>query len=181
VKAHPSELPEVLLLEPRVFADFRGDFHESWNDGVFRQATGLSVAFVQDNQSYSHRGVLRGIHYQLGRPQGKLVRVAHGAVLDVVVDLRRSSPRFGRWVSFELSAENHRQVWIPPGFGHGYLVLSESATCLYKTTEYWFADGDRAIRWNDPQLGIDWRVDRPPLLAARDAEAPLLAKADLFE
>lgn len=181
MKVRPSALPEVLLLEPQVFADFRGDFHESWNDAVFRQATGLSVAFVQDNQAYSHRHVLRGIHYQLGRPQGKLVRVAHGSVLDVVVDLRRSSPRFGCWVSFELSAENHRQVWVPPGFGHAYVATSDSAACLYKTTEYWFADGDRAIRWDDPDLAIDWRLHERPILAPRDAEAPFLAEADVFE
>ncbi len=181
MKVYPSELPEVLLLEPRVFADFRGDFHESWNEAAFREATGLSPVFVQDNQSYSHRNVLRGVHYQLQRPQGKLVRVAQGAILDVVVDLRRSSPRFGRWAAFELSAENHRQVWIPPGFGHGYVVRSESATCLYKATAYWFAAGDRAIRWDDPHLAIDWRLDAPPILAARDAEAPGLGEAEVFE
>jgi dTDP-4-dehydrorhamnose 3,5-epimerase len=180
MKAIPTELPEVLVLEPRVFADGRGYFFESWNERSFAQATGVDVRFVQDNHSYSRRSVLRGIHYQVVRPQGKLVRVVAGTVLDVAVDLRRSSPTFGRWVAVELGAENHRQLWIPPGFGHGFIVRSEAATFLYKTTEYWFAEHDRSLRWNDPQLGVDWRLDGEPILAPKDAGAPLLSEAEVF-
>jgi dTDP-4-dehydrorhamnose 3,5-epimerase len=180
VKVSPTELPEVLLLEPRVFSDDRGFFFESWNAKTFAEATGLTVNFVQDNHSFSKRGVLRGIHYQVVRPQGKLVRVAVGSVLDVAVDLRRSSPRFGRWVAVELSAENHRQLWVPPGFGHAFLVTSEAATFLYKTTEYWFAEYDRSLRWDDPTVGIDWRLQRAPVLASKDVSAPLLADAEVF-
>ena len=179
MKATPTDLPEVLLIEPRVFSDERGYFFESWNAKAFAQATGLAVDFVQDNHSLSRRGVLRGIHYQVVKPQGKLVRVAAGAVLDVAVDLRRSSARFGRWTSVELSAENHRQLWIPPGFGHGFIVRSESAVFLYKTTEYWFQEHDRTLRWNDPRVAIDWGVV-DPVLAPKDANAPLLADAEVF-
>ena len=181
MKVSPTELPEVLLLEPRVFTDDRGFFFESWNAKTFAAATGLTVEFVQDNHSLSRRGVLRGIHYQVVRPQGKLVRVADGKVLDVAVDLRRSSPRFGRWVAVELSAANHRQLWIPPGFGHGFVVTSEAATFLYKTTDYWLGEYDRSLRWNDPTLGIDWRLQEEPVLASKDATAPLLADAEVFE
>jgi dTDP-4-dehydrorhamnose 3,5-epimerase len=181
VKVSPTELPEVLLLEPRVFTDDRGFFFESWNAKTFAAATGLTVEFVQDNHSLSRRGVLRGIHYQVVRPQGKLVRVAAGTVLDVAVDLRRSSPRFGRWVAVELSGENHRQLWVPPGFGHAFVVMSEVATFLYKTTDYWFAEHDRSLRWNDPALGIDWRLRGEPVLAPKDASAPLLVDAEVFE
>lgn len=180
VKVTHTELPEVLLLEPRVFSDERGFFFESWNARTFSDATGLTVDFVQDNHSFSRRGVLRGIHYQVVRPQGKLVRVAAGSVLDVAVDLRRSSPRFGQWVAIELSAENHRQLWIPPGFGHAFLVTSETAAFLYKTTDYWFAEYDRGLRWSDPALGIDWRLRGEPVLAPKDASAPLLADAEVF-
>jgi dTDP-4-dehydrorhamnose 3,5-epimerase len=180
MKAIPTELPEVLILEPRVFADDRGYFFESWNERSFAQATGVDVRFVQDNHSYSRRNVLRGIHYQVVRPQGKLVRVVAGAVLDVAVDLRRSSATFMRWVAVELGAENHRQLWIPPGFGHGFIVRSEAATFLYKTTEYWFAEYDRSLRWNDPQLCVDWRLDGEPILAPKDAGAPLLSEAEVF-
>lgn len=180
MKAIPTELPEVLILEPSVFADDRGYFFESWNERNFVQATGVDIRFVQDNHSYSRRNVLRGIHYQVVRPQGKLVRVVAGAVLDVAVDLRRSSPTFMRWVAVELSAENHRQLWIPPGFGHGFIVRSEAATFLYKTTEYWFAEHDRSLRWNDPQLGVDWGLDGEPILVAKDAGAPLLSDAEVF-
>jgi len=181
MKVSATELPEVLILEPRVFSDDRGFFFESWNAKTFAEATGLAVDFVQDNHSVSKRGVLRGIHYQVGRPQGKLVRVAAGTVLDVAVDLRRSSPRFGRWVAIELSAENHRQLWIPPGFGHAFLVTSETATFLYKTTDHWFAEYDRSLRWNDPALGVDWRLQGKPVLAPKDASAPLLVDAEVFE
>ena len=179
MKVTATDLPDVLVLEPRVFADRRGCFFESWNERAFAQSTGLAVRFVQDNQSCSVRNVLRGIHYQVVRPQGRLVRVIEGTVLDVAVDLRRSSPTFRHWVSAELSAENKRQVWIPPGFGHGFLVRSEAATFLYKATEYWIAEHDRSVRWNDPQLAIDWGV-AAPILADRDTDAPLLADAEVF-
>lgn len=180
MKVIPTTLPEVLILEPRVFADNRGSFFESWNARVFAEAIGANVEFVQDNQSVSRRDVLRGIHYQLVRPQGKLVRTVGGAVLDVAVDLRRSSPDFGRWVAVELSEENRRQMWIPPGFGHGFLVKSDSATFLYKTTDYWFAEHERILRWNDPQVGIDWDGIAAPVLAAKDAVAPLLPDAEVY-
>ena len=180
MKVTPTALPDVLLLEPRVFGDDRGFFMESWNARAFREATGLDVAFVQDNHSYSTRGVLRGIHYQVVRPQGKLVRVATGSVFDVAVDLRRSSPTFGRWVGCELSARNKLQMWIPPGFGHGFVVLSEAADFLYKTTEYWIAQHDRTVRWDDPTLAVDWPLQGEPVLAAKDAAAPLLEAAETF-
>jgi len=179
-KATPTALPGVLLLEPRVFGDDRGFFMESWNARTFGEATGLDVAFVQDNHSYSTRGVLRGIHYQVVRPQGKLVRVVTGSVFDVAVDLRRSSPTFGRWVGYELSAQNKLQMWIPPGFGHGFVVLSESADFLYKTTDYWIGQHDRTVRWNDPAIEIDWPLQGEPILAAKDAAAPLLQAAETF-
>jgi dTDP-4-dehydrorhamnose 3,5-epimerase len=177
----PTALPEVLLLEPKVFGDERGFFFESWNEMTFEAATGVAAHFVQDNHSRSARNVLRGIHYQLVRPQGKLVRVTSGAVFDVAVDLRRSSRNFGRWVGVELSAENKRQLWIPPGFGHAFLVTSASADFLYKTTQYWFAEHDRALAWNDPKLGIGWPLEQPPILAKKDAAAPQLAQADTFD
>jgi len=180
MKVTPTALPEVLLLEPRVFGDDRGFFMESWNARTFGEATGLDVSFVQDNHSYSTRNVLRGIHYQVVRPQGKLVRAVTGAVFDVAVDLRRSSPTFGRWVGYELSAQNRLQMWIPPGFGHGFVVVSESADFLYKTTDYWIGQYDRTVRWNDPTIGIDWPLQGAPVLAAKDAGAPLLAAADAF-
>ena len=180
MKATPTALPGVLLLEPRVFGDDRGFFMESWNARTFGEATGLDVAFVQDNHSYSTRNVLRGIHYQVVRPQGKLVRVVTGSVFDVAVDLRRSSPTFGRWVGYELSAQNKLQMWIPPGFGHGFVVLSESADFLYKTTDYWIGQHDRTVRWNDPAIGIDWPLQGEPILAAKDAAAPLRQAAETF-
>ena len=180
MKVTPTALPEVLLIEPRVFGDDRGFFMESWNARAFNEATGLDVAFVQDNHSYSTRNVLRGIHYQVVRPQGKLVRVVTGSVFDVAVDLRRSSPTFGRWVGYELSAANKLQMWIPPGFGHGFVVLSESADFLYKTTDYWIGQHDRALRWNDPAIGIEWPLQGEPILAAKDAAAPLLDVAETF-
>jgi dTDP-4-dehydrorhamnose 3,5-epimerase len=180
VKVITTALPEVLILEPRVFSDERGYFFESWNARAFAEATGLSVEFVQDNQSRSRAGVLRGIHYQVVRPQGKLVRAVAGTVLDVAVDLRRSSPRFGRWVAVELSGENQRQMWVPPGFGHAFLARSETATFLYKTTDYWFAEHERTLRWDDPQVGIDWGLSSAPVLAAKDAAAPLLVDAEVY-
>jgi|SRR5882672_1899759 len=176
----PTALPEVLLLEPKVFGDERGFFLESWNARTFRDATGLDVQFVQDNHSRSAHNVLRGIHYQVVKPQGKLVRVVAGIVFDVAVDLRRSSPNFGRWVGVELSADSKCQVWIPPGFGHAFLVRSEHADFLYKTTEYWIPEYERVLAWNDPTVGITWALGAHPVLASKDASAPLLAAAEVF-
>jgi len=180
MKVTPTALPEVLLLEPAVFGDERGFFMESFNARAFREATGVQAEFVQDNHSRSVRGVLRGIHYQVVKPQGKLVRVAAGRVFDIAVDLRRSSPRFGRWVGMELSDRNHHQLWVPPGFGHAFLVLSDSADFLYKTTDYWYREHDRSLRWNDPALAIDWPLAGEPLLADKDATAPLIAGAEVY-
>jgi len=180
MKVTATALPEVLLLEPAVFGDERGFFMESFNARRFREATGVQAEFVQDNHSRSVRGVLRGIHYQVVKPQGKLVRVAAGRVFDLAIDLRRSSPRFGRWVGMELSDRNHRQMWVPQGFGHAFLVLSDCADFLYKTTEYWHREHDRSLRWNDPALAIDWPLQGEPLLAAKDAAAPLLAEAEVY-
>jgi dTDP-4-dehydrorhamnose 3,5-epimerase len=183
MKATPTALAEVLLLEPTVFRDERGYFFESFNQQVFDQAVGGRVVFVQDNHSRSVRGVLRGLHYQLPpHAQGKLVRVVQGAVYDVAVDIRRSSPTFGRWVGVELSADNFRQLWIPPGYAHGFVALTDSAEFLYKTTDVWVKSCDRAVRWDDPELAIDWKLPLPqPLLAAKDRAAPLLRDADLFD
>ena len=181
MKVIPTALPEVLILEPKVFGDERGFFMESWNAKTFREATGLDVQFVQDNHSRSVRNVLRGIHYQVVKPQGKLVRVVTGAVFDVAVDLRKSSPNFGKWVGVELSAENKRQVWVPPGFGHAFLVTSDYADFLYKTTEYWIAEYDRSLRWNDPHVAVDWPLlAAQPKLAAKDAAAPGLLAAEVY-
>jgi dTDP-4-dehydrorhamnose 3,5-epimerase len=174
-----TPLPGVVLIEPKVFGDARGFFMESWNRKAFAEA-GLDVDFVQDNHSRSARGVLRGLHYQLNAPQGKLVRVVSGAVFDVAVDLRRSSPHFGRWTGYELSAENRRMLWIPPGFGHGFLVLSEHADFLYKTTAYYAPQWDRGIRWNDPAIGVAWPLDGEPVLSAKDAVQPLLKDAEVY-
>ncbi|MGE0312623.1 MAG: dTDP-4-dehydrorhamnose 3,5-epimerase [Lautropia sp.] len=174
-----TALPGVLILEPKVFGDARGFFFESFNARVFREATGLSPAFVQDNHSRSSRGVLRGLHYQVHRPQAKLVRAALGTLLDVAVDLRRSAPTFGRHVAVELSADNKRQLWVPEGFAHGFVVLSEHAELLYKTTDYWYPEHDRTLAWNDPALGIDWRIDAP-LLSAKDAAGKRLDEAEVY-
>lgn len=177
----PTALPEVLILEPKVFGDERGFFMESWNARTFREATGLDVDFVQDNHSRSAKNVLRGIHYQIVKPQGKLVRVVSGAVFDVAVDLRKSSPNFGKWVGVELTAENRRQLWVPPGFGHGFLVTSDSADFLYKTTEYWMAPLDRSLRWNDSAVAVQWPLAGVlPQLATKDEAAPLLADAEVY-
>ena len=175
-----TAIPEVLILEPKVFGDARGFFFESFNARDFAQATGLNVDFVQDNHSKSSQGVLRGLHYQIQHAQGKLVRVVQGEVFDVAVDLRRSSPTFGRWVGERLSADNHKQLWVPPGFAHGFVVLSESAEFLYKTTDYWYPEHERSLRWNDPAIGIDWPLAGQPLLAAKDAAAVSLQEAELF-
>jgi dTDP-4-dehydrorhamnose 3,5-epimerase len=181
MKVQTTSLDGVLLLEPKVFSDSRGFFFESFNARAFREATGVDASFVQDNQSHSARNVLRGIHYQVVRPQGKLVRVVSGGILDVAVDLRRSSRQFGRWVEVELSADSPRQMWIPPGFGHAFVVLSESADVLYKTTDYWYAEHDRAIVWNDPAIGIAWPLQGAPVVSDKDAAAPLLAHAETFD
>lgn len=182
MKVIPTDLPEVLIIEPKVFGDQRGFFFESWNARAFRECTGVTAEFVQDNHSSSARGVLRGLHYQIKQPQGKLVRVVSGTVLDVAVDLRRSSPRFGQWVGVELNADNKRELWVPPGFAHGFVVLSERADFLYKTTDYWHPEYERSVRWNDPRLDIDWRLDGiAPVLAAKDASAPLLSDAEVYE
>ena len=177
----PTKLPEVLILEPKVFGDARGFFFESFNALDFAKCTGLDVQFVQDNHSKSAKGVLRGLHYQIQHPQGKLVRVTHGEVFDVAVDLRRSSPTFGQWAGVVLSADNKRQLWVPPGFAHGFVVLSDTAEFLYKTTDYWFPEFERSLLWSDPTVGIQWPLDAAPLLAAKDATAKLLNEAEVFE
>jgi dTDP-4-dehydrorhamnose 3,5-epimerase len=180
MKVTPTAIPEVLILEPQVFGDDRGFFFESFNARKFEQLTGVAVNFVQDNHSKSARDVLRGLHYQIRQPQGKLVRVASGAIFDVVVDLRKSSPFFGRWVGVELSAENRRQLWVPPGFAHGFVVTSETAECLYKTTDYWAPEHERSLLWNDPALGIDWPLTGSPMLSGKDSAGLLLADAESF-
>ena len=177
----PTALPEVLVLEPRVFGDDRGFFYESFNRRDFASATGLDPDFVQDNHSRSARGVLRGLHYQIRHPQGKLVRVVQGEVFDVAVDLRRGSPRFGQWVGVELSAANKRQLWVPPGFAHGFVVTSESAEFLYKTTDYWFPEHERSLLWNDPAVGVRWPLEGEPRLAAKDAAGLPLAQCEVYD
>ncbi|NMG35078.1 dTDP-4-dehydrorhamnose 3,5-epimerase [Azoarcus sp. TTM-91] len=176
-----TEIPDVLILEPRVFGDARGFFMESYNARAFRELTGLDVQFVQDNHSRSARGVLRGLHYQIQQAQGKLVRVLRGAVYDVAVDLRRGSPTFGRSVGLELSEENNLQLWIPPGFAHGFQVLSETADFLYKTTDYYAPEHERSLLWNDPALGIAWPLAGEPLLAAKDKAGLPFAQAEVYE
>ena len=176
-----TRLPGVLILEPKVFGDERGFFYESFNARAFQAATGLDVPFVQDNHSRSQQGVLRGLHYQLENTQGKLVRVIAGEVLDVAVDIRRSSAHFGQWVAVRLSAENNRQLWVPEGFAHGFVVLSEYAEFLYKTTDYYTPSAERCIRWDDPTLAIDWEFDGTPQLSAKDLNGKSLHEADLFE
>lgn len=182
MKVARTDIPDILLLEPRVFGDARGFFLESWNDRVFRTATGLDVRFVQENHSRSAGGVLRGLHYQVERPQGKLVWVTCGRVFDVVVDLRRSSPTFRRASWRELSDENHLQVWIPPGFAHGFLVLSDQADFVYKTTDYYYPPGDRTIAWDDPDLAIPWPASPcgAPVLSAKDAAGVRLGDAETY-
>ena len=180
MKVVRTGIPEVLILEPKVFGDERGFFFEPYNKRVFREATGLDVEFVQDNHSRSKGGVLRGLHYQIRQPQGKLVRVAAGEVFDVAVDLRRSSATFGKWVGFRLDAASKHLAWIPPGFAHGFVVMSEFAEVLYKATDYYAPEHDRALRWDDPQLGIAWPLRDVPILSAKDAAAPGLAEAELY-
>jgi len=181
MKVTPLSIPDVLLLEPQVFGDSRGFFFESYNQKKVEEAIGQRVDFVQDNHSLSARGVLRGLHYQIQQAQGKLVRVVQGEVFDVAVDLRRTSPTFGQWVGQRLSAENKLQMWIPEGFAHGFVVLSESAEFLYKTTDFWAPEHERCIAWDDPQLAIEWPLDAEPSLSGKDREGKLLAEADLFD
>ncbi|HBH37749.1 MAG TPA: dTDP-4-dehydrorhamnose 3,5-epimerase [Curvibacter sp.] len=180
MQAIPTAISDVLILEPKVFGDARGFFFESYNARAFAQATGLDVNFVQDNHSRSARGVLRGLHYQLKQPQGKLVRVVRGSVYDVAVDVRKSSPTFGRWVGVELSESNQRELWVPAGFAHGFLVTSESADFLYKTTDYYAPEHERCIAWNDPAIGIEWPLDGAPVLSAKDQQGVPLAQAEVF-
>ena len=182
MKATRLAIPDVVLIEPRVFGDERGFFMESFNQRAFNEATDTQYQFVQDNHSRSSCGVLRGLHYQIQNPQGKLVRVVNGAVFDVAVDLRKSSPTFGQWVGAELSAENRHQLWVPPGFAHGFLVLSAFADFLYKATDYYAPEFERSVAWNDPSIGIAWPdVDMAPMLSGKDSKAVSLALAEAFD
>ncbi len=180
MKATKLSIPDVVLFEPKVFGDERGFFFESFNNRVFEEATGLKRTFVQDNHSRSAKNVLRGLHYQIQHPQGKLVRVVSGEVFDVAVDIRKSSPTFGKWVGEMLSAENKRMMWVPEGFAHGFLVVSDSAEFLYKTTDYWYAEYERSIVWNDPTIRIQWPLENMPILAAKDIAGKLLFEAECF-
>lgn len=180
MKVTPTSLPEVLLIEPQVFGDERGFFFESFNERAFAEKTGIQAKFVQDNHSRSAKNVLRGLHYQIKQPQGKLVRVISGEVFDVAVDLRKSSPTFGNWASTNLSAENKHMLWVPEGFAHGFLVLSESAEFLYKTTNYYAPAHERCVVWNDPDIGIQWPLQDVPLLSAKDRQGCSLRNAEVF-
>ena len=181
MKVTPTAIPDVLIIEPKVFGDTRGFFMESFNQKAFNAAIGRNVEFVQDNHSRSTKGVLRGLHYQTQQPQGKLVRVVRGSVFDVAVDIRKSSMTFGKWVGVELSEENHKQVWVPPGFAHGFVVLSETADFLYKTTGYYAPEFERSIRWDDPELAITWPLSDAPQLSAKDTAGQRLQTAEVFE
>ena len=180
MKITPTEIPDVLIIEPNVFGDSRGFFFESYNKKEFMETTGLQVTFVQDNHSRSNKHVLRGLHYQIRQPQGKLVRVISGDVFDVAVDIRRSSPTFGKWVGEYLTAENKKQMWVPPGFAHGFLVLSDDAEFLYKTTDYWAPEHERCIRWNDPVLNVQWPITGDPLVSEKDEKGALFQDAEVF-
>ena len=181
MRALPTSIPDVVLIEPKVFGDARGFFLESFNQRTFNQVTGTDYQFVQDNHSHSSRGVLRGLHYQIEQPQGKLVRVVQGRVWDVAVDIRKNSPTFGQWVGVELAGDNHHQLWIPPGFAHGFVVLSEHADFLYKTTDYYAPQHERCIIWNDPDLAIAWPdMDGLPALSAKDAMGKPFRQAEVF-
>lgn len=180
MKVVRSEIPDVLAIEPKVFGDDRGFFYESYNERAFAEATGLSVRFVQDNHSRSARNVLRGLHYQIRQPQGKLVRVIAGEIWDVAVDIRRGSPTFGKWTATTLSADNRKTCWVPAGFAHGFLVVSDFAEVQYKTTDYWAAQHERCILWNDPDLGIPWPVRGEPILSAKDRAGLPLCEAEVF-
>ena len=181
MKITPTKIPDVLIIEPKVFGDDRGFFFESFNKKTFETATGITSDFVQDNHSKSSKGVLRGLHYQIKQPQGKLVRVTSGEVLDVAVDIRKLSDTFGQWVGVILSVENKRQLWIPEGFAHGFVVLSEAAEFLYKTTDYYAPEYERCIRWNDKELAIDWQYSDEPLVSEKDAQGAIFKEADFFE
>jgi dTDP-4-dehydrorhamnose 3,5-epimerase len=181
LKVTPTAIPDVLVIEPKVFGDSRGFFFESFNQKAFNEATGLNETFVQDNHSRSAKGVLRGLHYQLQQPQGKLVRVVRGAVFDVAVDIRKSSATFGKWVGVELSEHNHKQLWVPAGFAHGFLVLSESADFLYKTTDYYAPAHERCIAWNDSTIGIKWPLVQSPSVSTKDANGQALLSATVFD
>lgn len=181
MQAKPTAIPDVIVIEPKVFSDDRGFFFESFNARTFREVTGLEREFVQDNHSKSSRGVLRGLHYQLRQQQGKLVRVVAGEVFDVAIDVRRNSPTFGKWIGEYLSAENKKQLWIPEGFAHGFLVLSEAAEFLYKTTNFYSAEFERAIVWDDPTLAIAWPLREAPILSKKDEAAPRFSEADIPE
>jgi dTDP-4-dehydrorhamnose 3,5-epimerase len=180
MKITPTSLPEVLVIEPQVFGDSRGFFYESFNARKFAELTGVQAEFVQDNHSKSGKNILRGLHYQIQQAQGKLVRVVSGEVFDVAVDIRKSSPNFGKWEGIILSAENSRQLWIPPGFAHGFVVLSEQAEFLYKTTDYWAPEYERCLAWNDPEIGITWPISDAPLLSAKDQLGKSLSEAEVF-
>lgn len=180
MKATACVIPDVVLLEPKVFGDDRGFFFESFNQARFEATIGRSVTFVQDNHSCSTKHVLRGLHYQIRQPQGKLIRVVRGEVFDVAVDIRRSSPTFGQWVGQILSAENKRQLWVPEGFAHGFVVLSDTAECLYKTTDYFAPEHERCIAWNDPAIGIQWPIECAPVLSVKDRQGTSLAEAEHF-
>ncbi|MDY7540427.1 dTDP-4-dehydrorhamnose 3,5-epimerase [Undibacterium sp. RTI2.1] len=181
MKVTPTNLPEVMIIEPRVFGDDRGFFYESFNAKKFAELTGVETNFVQDNHSMSAKNVLRGMHYQIQQAQGKLVRVISGEVFDVAVDLRKSSLRFGQWTGVSLSASNQRQLWIPPGFAHGFLVTSDKAEFLYKTSDYWAPEHERCLQWNDPAIGIQWPLENEPVMSAKDQIGKLLADAEVFE
>ncbi len=181
MQATRTAIPDVVILEPKVFGDERGFFFESYNEKKFAEAIGYAPQFVQDNHSRSAKGVLRGLHYQIQQPQGKLVRVTAGEVFDVVVDIRKSSPTFGQWVGVHLSGDNKKQMWIPPGFAHGFVVLSDFAEFLYKTTDFYAPEHERCIIWNDPQIGIDWPLADAPILSGKDQQGKLLTDAELFE
>lgn len=180
MKVIATAIPDVLIIEPKVFGDQRGFFYESYNQQKFTELTGLKVDFVQDNHSKSAQGVLRGLHYQIHHPQGKLVRAVQGEVLDVAVDIRRSSATFGQHVSVTLSAENKRMLWVPPGFAHGFVVQSEVAEFLYKTTDYWHPEHERSIRWNDDSLAINWQLNKEPFVSNKDAQGKLFKEAECF-
>lgn len=180
MKVTPSAIADVLIIEPNVFGDDRGFFFESFNQKEWLEKTGLERTFVQDNHSRSVKGVLRGLHYQIQQPQGKLVRVVLGEVFDVAVDIRRASATFGKWVGIHLSQENKKQLWVPEGFAHGFVVLSDVAEFLYRTTDYWAPQHERCIKWNDPELGIEWPVDYQPVLSDKDSKGSLFKDADLF-
>jgi dTDP-4-dehydrorhamnose 3,5-epimerase len=180
MQIQPTAIPDVLIVEPKVFGDERGFFYESFNQRRFQELTGTTINFIQDNHSKSAKNVLRGLHYQIRQPQGKLVRVVAGEVFDVAVDIRKNSATFGRWVGVLLSVENKRQLWIPEGFAHGFVVTSDSAEFLYKTTDYWAPEFERSILWNDPAIGIQWPLTAEPLLSAKDKAGKLLAEAEVF-